>query len=223
MSKLVWDASGQRLYEAGVDHGVLFVRTDAGYAEGVVWNGLITVNESPSGAEASPQYADNMKYLSLVAAENFSATIEAYTYPDEFAECDGTAEPVPGLLLGQQRRKGFGFSYRTKVGNDTVGQDYGYKIHVVYGAQAKPSEKSYGTINESPEAITFSWEVTSNPETAPEPYENLSTITLDSTKLAPATMAQIETILYGDAETEARLPLPTELLTLAGYTAPVGG
>ena len=214
MAKLIWDASGTRTFETGADHGVLYVREDAGYGEGVVWNGLTAVTESPSGAEASAQYADNIKYLNLVSAEEFGATIEAFTYPDEFGECDGTAEPRPGLIFGQQKRKGFGFSYRTKLGNDSVGQDYGYKLHLVYGALAKPSEKAYATENDSPEAITFSWEITTTPETAPEPYNNLASITIDSTKVTAAAMTALEKILYGDAATEPRLPLPTEVLTL---------
>jgi hypothetical protein len=160
MARLVWDTVGERFYETGVDRGVLYLPTAGAYDTGVAWNGLTTVTESPSGAEATPQYADNIKYLNLVSAEEFGGTIEAFTYPDEFAQCDGSAEPVPGLRVGQQSRKTFGLSYRTKVGNDTDGSDHGYKLHLVYGCLAAPSEKAYATVNDSPEAIALSWEFT---------------------------------------------------------------
>lgn len=214
MARLSWDDTGERFFETGVDHGVLYVRDSSGaYPEGVVWNGLVSVTESPSGAEPNPQYADNIKYLNLISAEEFAATIEAFTYPDEFAECDGSAEPVPGMVIGQQERKSFGLSYRTKIGNDTEGQDLGYKIHLVYGATAAPSEKAYTTINDSPEAVTFSWELTTDPVPVPN-LKPTAMVTLDSRNLTAQQLEDIEAILYGDATDEARLPLPTELLTL---------
>lgn len=213
MSKLVWDQVGERFYETGVDHGVLYVRDDTGaYPKGVAWNGLTAVTEAPSGAEANPQYADNIKYLTLISAEEFGATIEAFTYPDEFAECDGTASPAEGLTIGQQPRKTFGFSYRTKVGND-VSNSLGYKLHLVYGALAAPSEKAYTTINDSPEALTFSWELTTTPVEV-EGHEPSAILTIDSTKVDGAKLSALEAILYGAAETEARLPLPDEVITL---------
>lgn len=220
--RLTWDQVGERLYETGVDHGVLYL-PDAGgaYEDGVAWNGLVTVTESPSGAEASPQYADNIKYLNLLSAEEFGATIEAFTYPDEFAQCDGTAQPVPGLAVGQQGRRTFGFAYRTRVGNDVDGTDHGYKIHMVYGALAAPSEKGYGTVNDSPEAITFSWEVTTTPVAVPgtnpltgKPYKPTATIVADSTVLDAATMQTLEDILFGTEGEDPRLPLPGEVIAL---------
>ena len=215
MAQLVWDGVGEKLFETGVDHGVLYLsQPNGGFGKGVVWNGLTAVTESPSGAEANPQYADNIKYLNLLSAEEFGATIEAFTYPDEFAECDGTASPVPGLSIGQQPRKTFGFSYRTLVGNDTQGQDFGYKLHLVYGALAAPSEKAYATVNDSPEAITFSWEVTTTPVPAGEGLRPTASITVDSTKVDAAKMQALEAILYGSAEGEARLPSPAEVVAL---------
>src|SRR5690606_35515536 len=161
MARVTWDQVGERLYETGVDHGVLYLRNETGdYDTGVAWNGLVSVTESPTGAESNPQYADNIKYLNLVSAEEFGATIEAFTYPEEFAQCDGTAAPAAGVYVGQQPRRTFGLSYRTQVGNDIDGTDHGYKLHLIYGALAAPSEKAYNTINDSPEAITFSWELT---------------------------------------------------------------
>lgn len=199
MSKLVWDAVGTRQYETGVDHGVLYVRVAGAYPTGVVWNGLISVTESPSGAEATPQYADNIKYLNLVSVEEFGGTIEAFTYPDEFGACDGTAEPEDGVLVGQQGRQTFGLVYRTKIGTDT-NDDAGYKLHLIWGALAAPSEKAYNTVNDSPEAITFSWEIT----TTPVPVTGLkptASITIDSTKVDATALADLEGVLFGrDAE-----------------------
>ena len=227
---LEWDKTGERRYETGVDHGVLYPVSATGtYPKGVVWNGLTTVTESPSGAEASPQYADNIKYLNLFSAEEFGATIEAFTYPVEFEECDGTAAPIPGVAIGQQVRKKFGLSYRTKVGNDTVGQDYGYKIHLIWGASAAPSEKAYNTVNDSPEAITFSWELTTEPIAIGGAYADLNlkptaSMTLDSTVLTTAQMKAVEDVLYGaGAETEASLPLPEDVLVLIEGAAAAGG
>lgn len=215
MAKLVWDAVGERFFETGVDHGVLYVRDNTGaYPTGVAWNGLTTVTESPSGAESNPQYADNMKYLNLVSAEEFGATIEAFTYPDEFGACDGTAEPEPGLLLGQQSRKTFGLCYRTKIGNDVDGQDAGYKLHLVYGALAAPSEKAYATVNDSPEAITFSWELTTSPVNVAG-FKPTASLTIDSTKVDPLKLVEIEELLYGNATTGvAHLPLPDAVIAL---------
>ena len=219
MSKLVWDKTGERLYETGVDHGVLYpVQAGGVYNKGVAWNGLISVTESPSGAEASPIYADNIKYLNLMSAEEFGATIEAYMYPDEFAECDGSAEIAKGVNIGQQSRKTFGLCYRTVIGNDVNSNEHGYKLHMIYGALAAPSEKGYQTINDSPEAITFSWELSTTPVNV-EGFKPTASLTIDSTKADPSKLAALETILYGGAETEARLPLPDEIATLMGEGA----
>lgn len=225
MAEITWDQTGERLYETGVDHGVLYIRDKAGvYANGYAWNGLTTVTESPSGAESNPQYADNIKYLNLVSAEEFSATIEAFTYPVEFEQCDGTASPAPGIRVGQQARKSFGMSYRTLVGNDIDGTDHGYKIHMIWGALAAPSEKAYNTINDSPEAITFSWEVTTTPvEVVGFPLKPTATITVDSTRFSASAMKALEDVLYGAAATEPRLPLPGEVITLMGVTEMPGG
>lgn len=219
MAALVWDAVGQRVYETGVDHGVLYTPDQTGaYNSGVVWNGLISVTESPSGAEASPQYADNIKYINLMSAEEFGATIEAFTYPDEFGQHDGTAMPTPGVYLGQQLRKTFGLSYRTLVGNDTDGMEHGYKLHLIYGALAAPSEKGYTTVNDSPEAMTFSWEVTTTPvqvgTIGDVTYKPAASLTIDSREAPPAALAAIEEILYGGASEEARMPLPSEVIDL---------
>lgn len=213
MSKLVWDQTGERLYETGVRNGVLYIPTAGVYSKGVAWNGLTAVTESPSGAEATPLYADDIKYLNLMSTEEFGATIEAYTYPDEFAECDGSAALVDGVYIGQQARKTFGLCYRTTVGNDTEGNDYGYKLHIIYGCLAAPSEKGYATINDSPEAITFSWEVTTTPVNVTGAKPTAS-ITIDSTKADAAKLAALEDILYGSESEEARLPLPDEIKTL---------
>lgn len=213
MSKLVWDQTGERLYETGVRNGVLYIPTAGVYSKGVAWNGLTAVTESPSGAEATPLYADDIKYLNLMSTEEFGATIEAYTYPDEFAECDGSAALVDGVYIGQQARKTFGLCYRTTVGNDTEGYDYGYKLHIIYGCLAAPSEKGYATINDSPEAITFSWEVTTTPVNVTGAKPTAS-ITIDSTKADATKLAALEDILYGSESEEARLPLPDEIKTL---------
>jgi hypothetical protein len=221
MSKLVWDKVGERYYEAGVDHGVLYIPDDQGsYTVGYAWNGLTGVTESPTGAESNPQYADNIKYLNLISAEEFGGTIEAFTYPPEFGQCDGTASPVAGLAIGQQARKQFGLSYRTKVGNDTVGQDLGYKLHVVYGALAAPSEKAYTTINDSPEALAFSWEFTTTPVDVPD-YKPSATLSIDSTKVDATALAALEDILYGTAGQDPRLPLPEEIVSLFEGTVTV--
>lgn len=221
MTTLVWDQSGERLYETGVDHGVLYIPTDGLYDEGVAWNGLYAVTESPSGAEPTPLYADNIKYLNLISREEFGGTIEAYTYPDEFGQCDGTASPQNGVLVGQQTRHSFGLSYRTKVGNDEVADDLGYKLHLVYSALAAPSEKAYSTINDTPEAITFSWEFSTTPVfvTGLKPT---AIITIDSTKVDAGMLATLEDALYGTGASEPRLPLPDEVITMfAGATTPV--
>lgn len=214
MSKLVWDQSGKRLYETGVDHGVLYpIQTGGVYSKGVAWNGLTTVTESPSGADVNDIYADNMKYLGLVGAEKFGATVEAYTYPDEFAECDGSVELVKGATIGQQNRKVFGMVYRTVIGNDVDGNEHGYKLHLIYGATAAPSEKAYNTINEDPEAITFSWELSTTPVNVTG-HKPTASLTIDSTKADPTKLAELEKILFGDTETEPRLPLPDEIAQL---------
>lgn len=221
MAKLVWDKTGDRLYETGVKNGVLYIPTSGVYSKGVAWNGLTAVTESPSGAEATALYADDTKYLSLMSAEEFGATIEAYTYPDEFAACDGSAELADGVMIGQQKRSTFGLCYKTTIGNDIDGNDHGYKLHIIYGAQAKPSERAYATVNDSPEAITFSWEITTTPVnvTGAKPTASL---VIDSTKADPSKLAALEDILYGkDGEpaSEPRLPLPDEiksLMTAAG-------
>lgn len=214
MAKLIWDQTGERLYETGVKQGVLYVRDSNGaYPQGVAWNGLTAVTESPSGAEATPLYADDIKYLNLMSAEEFGATIEAYTYPDEFMECDGSASLVDGVVIGQQTRKTFGLCYRTTLGNDVDGNDYGYKLHIIYGALAAPSEKAYATINDSPEAITFSWEVSTTPVNVTD-MKPTSCITIDSTKADKTKLAALEAVLYGSESEEARLPLPDEIKTL---------
>lgn len=216
MSRLVWDKTGERLYETGVKNGVLYIPASGVYSKGVAWNGLTAVTESPSGAEATALYADDIKYLSLMSTEEFGATIEAYTYPDEFAECDGSADIADGVTIGQQTRKTFGLCYKTTIGNDVDGNGYGYKLHIIYGALASPSEKAYATINDSPEAITFSWEITTTPVnvTGAKPTASL---VIDSTKADPTKLAALEDILYGkdgDGDAEPRLPLPDEIKTL---------
>lgn len=214
MAKLVWDKTGEHLYETGVDHGVLYFPDQTGaYKNGVAWNGLISVSESPSGAEATGQYADNIKYLNLISAEEFGATIEAYTYPEEFEACNGNKELVDasGVYIGQQSRSVFGFCYRTMIGNDTDGQDHGYKLHLVYGCQVSPSEKAYQTINDSPEALTFSWELSTTPVnvTGKKPT---ALLVIDSTKIDSTKLAKIEAKLYGDeTSTGAVLPTPDEI------------
>ena len=214
MAELVWDETGKRFYETGVDHGVLYLPNAQGaYVDGVAWNGLTSVSEAPSGAEPNAQYADNIKYLNLFSAEEFGATIEAFTYPDEFAQFDGLGTPSPGVVVGQQSRRSFGLSYRTLVGNDIEGDDYGYKIHLIYGATASPSEKAYNTINDSPEAITFSWEITTSPVSV-SGMKPTSIITVDSTKVSAATLAALEQILYGDTGVDPALPLPGTVVTM---------
>lgn len=224
MSKIVWDATGERYYETGVDHGVLYPQDSSGtYPKGVAWNGLTAVTESPSGAEATPLYADNIKYLNLISAEEFGATVEAYTYPDEFAQCDGSAEIAPGVMIGQQNRKSFGLCYRTTMGNDVDGNSHGYKLHIIYGASASPSEKSYATINDSPEAITFSWELKTIPVNVTG-FKPTASITIDSNKVNSEKLAKLEEILYGKDPTELggsdgvepRLPLPDEIVSIIG-------
>jgi hypothetical protein len=218
MAELAWDAVGERVYETGVDHGVLYIPNGSGvYENGYAWNGLVSVTEAPTGAEANPQYADNIKYLSLVSAEEFGATIEAFTYPDEFGQCDGTAEPQPGVTIGQQSRKTFGLCYRTKVGND-LDADAGYKLHLIYGALAAPSEKGYQTINDSPEAITFSWEVTTTPVSAGGSYKPTASIVIDSTKCDPADLAALEDLLFGTVGTDPQLPDPATVLGIFANT-----
>lgn len=211
MSRLTWDNTGERLFETGVKNGVLYpIQADGKYTKGVAWNGLISVTESPSGAEATALYADDIKYVNLLSNEEFGATIEAYTYPDEFAECDGSGTLAEGVLLGQQKRKVFGLCYRTTIGNDVDGNDHGYKLHLVYGCLAAPSEKAYSTINDNPDAITFSWEVTTTPVNVTG-FKPTSQITIDSTKVAQDKMTAIEALLYGSEEKEPSLPLPDEL------------
>lgn len=216
MPRIEWDKTGERLYETGIDHGVLYIldSDSASYKNGVAWNGLTAVTESPSGAEATPIYADNIKYLNLMSAEEFAATIEAYTYPDEFMQCDGSAELVKGATVGQQSRKIFGLSYRTKIGNDVDADEHGYKLHIIYGCQASPSEKPYNTISDSPEAISFSWEVATTPVNVTG-MKPTSLLIIDSTKADPTKLAELEAILYGAEEGDGpRLPLPDEIKTL---------
>jgi hypothetical protein len=213
MAVLQWDQVGQRFYETGVDHGVLYIPTAGVYDNGYAWNGLTTVTESPSGAESTPLYADNIKYLNLLSIEEFGGTIEAYTYPDQFAQCDGTATPQAGVSVSQQTRKLFGLSYRTKVGNDALATDYGYKLHLVYGAQAAPSERAFNTINDSPEGIVFSWAFTTQPVTVTG-LKPTALVTIDSTKVVAANLTALTDALYGTAGTSPRLPLPDEVATM---------
>lgn len=214
MTKLTWDGVGERLYETGVDRGVLYIPDAQGaYVDGVSWNGLTSVSEKPSGAEPNAQFADNIKYLNLFSAEEFAATIEAFTFPDEFAQYDGLATPTPGISIGQQARKSFALSYRTKIGNDIDGDDFGYKLHLIYGCSASPSEKAYNTINDSPEAIAFSWEISTTPVLVAG-YKATSIITIDSTKVASATLTALELILYGDVAVDPALPLPNTIITM---------
>ena len=219
MAKLEWDKVGEHFYETGVDHAVLYLRDNAGkYTKGYAWSGVTSISESPSGAEASAQYADNQKYLTLISAEEFGMTIEAFTFPSEFDECNGEVEAAEGVRIGQQKRSTFGLSYRTKVGNDVDGQDKHYKLHLVYGCTASPSERAYATVNESPEAMTFSWEISTNPEnvTGQKPT---SLITIDSREADPEKLKQLETMLYGGEAEEAKLPSPDEVIALFGPKA----
>lgn len=212
--RLTWDDAGKRLYETGVKQGVFYPQDDNGaYQKGVAWNGLTAVTESPEGAEPTPLYADDIKYLNLLSTEEFKATVEAYTYPDEFAECDGSGSLVEGVTIGQQDRKTFGLSYRTSLGNDVKGNEYGYKLHIVYGCLAAPSEKAYATVNDSPEAITFSWEVSTTPVNVTG-FKPTASLVLDSVKLGAAKMKAIEDVLYGSSAAEARLPLPDEIKSI---------
>lgn len=214
IQRLTWDDAGKRLYETGVKQGVLYPQDDNGaYPKGVAWNGLTAVTESPEGAEPTPLYADDIKYLNLLSTEEFKATVEAYTYPDEFAECDGSGSLVEGVTIGQQDRKTFGLSYRTSLGNDVKGNEYGYKLHIVYGCLAAPSEKAYATVNDSPEAITFSWEVSTTPVNVTG-FKPTASLVLDSVKLGAAKMKAIEDVLYGNSAAEARLPLPDEIKSI---------
>lgn len=213
MAKLIWDEIGERLYETGVSHGVVYPQVSGAYPKGAAWSGLTAVNEAPEGAEPNAMYADNIKYLNILSAEDFKATIEAYIYPDEFKECIGEKEMVEGVSVGQQVHKPFGFSYQTLVGNDTENTAHGYKIHLVYGCLAAPSSVDRQSMNDSPEAATFSWEVSTTP-VAVKGFEPTATLVLDSIKLGTKKMAAIEKVLYGDANTEARLPLPDEVKTL---------
>lgn len=219
--KLVWDQTGERTYETGVRNGVLYPVTDGEYSKGVAWNGLTAVTESPSGAEATALYADDMKYLNLVSAEEFGCTIEAYTYPEEFEACDGSASIAKGVVIGQQDRQVFGLCYRTTIGNDTESNAHGYKLHMVYGCLAAPSEKGYSTINDSPEAITFSWEVKTTPVNVAG-FKPTALVTVDSTKSDADKLAALEKILYGSDEADARLPLPDEIATIMGKVATPG-
>lgn len=219
MAKLEWDKTGERLYEVGVKMGVLYPIDESGtYPKGVAWNGLTAVTESPSGAEPTALYADDIKYLNLMSTEEFGAKVEAYTYPDEFAECDGSAVIVAGITIGQQPRKMFGLCYRTAIGNDVDNNDHGYKLHLIYGATASPSEKGYTTISDSPDAITFSWDITTTPVNV-SGFKPTSSIAIDSTKVDETKLAALEAILYGSESEEARLPLPDEIVTLMGATA----
>lgn len=221
MAKLTWDNTGEHLYETGVRNGVIYPQNANGtYGTGVAWNGLTGVTESPSGAEATAIYADDIKYLNLYSAEEFGATIEAYTYPDEFAECDGSAFPVDGMIVGQQARKAFGFCYRTVLGNDVAGEAYGYKLHILYGCRVSPSEKAYQTINDSPEAITFSWELTTTPVAITDAngnvinnYKPTACVVIDSTKADATKLAALEAKLYGSDNAEPTLPLPSQIIT----------
>lgn len=222
MPKIEWDKDVDRLYETGVDHGVLYTPTNGLYTNGVAWNGLTSVNETPSGAEANPVYADNMKYLNLISVEEFGGTIEALYYPDEFIPFDGGVVVNGGVVIGQQGRPKFGLSYRTLLGNAVEAEQFGYKIHCVYGAQATPSERSYTTINDSPEAAPLSWEFTTSPVSAGDDYKPTALVTIDSTKVSSSNLAALELILYGSAGVNPRLPLPSEIIALfSGSASPV--
>lgn len=218
MSKLEWDKSGERLFETGVEKGVLYPAVNGAYPKGVAWNGLISVTQSPSGAEASPFYADNRKYLNLMSNEDFAGSISAYMYPEEFEACDGSAELAPGVTIGQQARSTFGFTYVTKIGNDTDGVDHGYKIHLVYGALAAPSERNHSTVNESPEPLELSWDFSTTPVEVPG-FKPTGHCEINSTKVDKTKLAALEAVLYGSESEEARLPLPAEVATLIGTAA----
>lgn len=219
MFSLAWDQTGQRLYETGTDRGVLYPQNSAGqYPKGVAWNGLTGVTETPSGADKTDLWADNIKYLSLRAAEDFGATVTCFMYPDEWLECDGSAEPVSGVIIGQQTRKPFGLSFRSIIGNDTESNDHGYKIHLIYNATASPSERAYSTVNDSPEAIEFSYELATTP-TNITGYKPIASMTIDSTKVAADRLAALEAVLYGNGATDPRLPLPDEVIAILGGTS----
>lgn len=218
MSKLTWDQTSERVYETGVDRGVVYPQVGGAYPKGAAWNGLISVTQSPSGAEPTPLYANNHKYLNLLSVEELGFSIEAYTYPDEFAECDGSASVATGVRIGQQKRKPFGFCYRTMIGNDTEGTAYGYKLHIIYGALAAPTEQADTTINDSPEAKTMSWECSTTPVDV-EGFEPTASLDIDSTTVDPAKLKALEDILYGTESEEARLPLPSEIIELIGEAA----
>lgn len=219
MSKIEWDKTGERLYETGTKKGVLYPQVNGTYPKGVAWNGLSAVSENPSGAEATPLYADDTKYLNLMSTEEFGATIEAYTYPEEFGECDGSAQIAPGIEIGQQKRKNFGLSYVTTLGNDVDGNKHGYKIHLVYGATASPSEKAFKTINDNPDAIVFSWSISTTPVNV-EGFDPTASLVIDSTKVDNTKLKALEDILYGTDSEEARLPFPDEVKTLVGEVTP---
>lgn len=225
MSKLIWDAIGERLYETGVSQCAVYPVVNNAYPKGYAWNGITGVTESPSGADSNPQYADNIKYLNLISSEEYGATVTAFTYPNEFAECDGSAEVVPGVRVGQQTRKPFGLVYKTILGNDTSGVDYGYKLHMVYNALASPSEKAYNTVNDSPEANEFSWEVTTTPVNVGEiggvKYKPTAQLTITSTEVDADKLAALEDVLYGTENEDAHLPLPAEIITMMGGEATV--
>lgn len=222
MNALTWDATGEREFQTGVDQGVLYkIGSDGQYGTGVPWSGLTEIDEKPGGAGTTPQYADNQVYVNLVASETFAGTIKAFMYPDEFAECDGTVEPTPGVSIGQQGRKAFGLSYRTKLGNDVDGQDYGYKLHLVYGAQAAPSEKDYTTVNDTPAAMALSWDFTTTPVSVTG-MKPTALIVIDSTKVDPTALTSLETLLYGNDTGEASLPLPDAVIALFPATPPTG-
>lgn len=219
MPKIEWDKTGERLYEAGVDRCVMYPRNDDGaYVGGVAWNGLVNVGENPSGAEANPIFADNIKYLNLISAEEFAANLEAYTYPEEFAICDGSAAIAAGVYVGQQTRRTFGLCYRTRIGNDISGTDYGYKLHLVYGCQATPSGKDYGTINDNPEAATMSWEINTTPVNVTG-HKATAHLVVDSTKVSAEKLAALEDVLYGSENSEARMPMPDEVVSIVGQAA----
>lgn len=221
MSVLTWDVTGERIYETGVDRGVLFIPNNVGiYDNGYAWSGLVSITESPSGAEATPQYADNIKYVNLISAEEFGGTIEAYTYPEEFGQCDGTASPEVGIYVGQQTRRSFGLCYRSRIGNDLEGTAAGYKLHLIYGATAAPSEKAYSSINDSPEAIAFSWEISTIGVAASGLYPT-STITIDSTKVDPTALATLEEFLYGTESLDPSLPTPDAVVAIFAGTVVV--
>lgn len=228
MSKLVWDQTGQKTYETGVEQCALYPQAvDGAYPKGVAWNGVSNITESPSGAEPTAVWADNQKYLNLMSAEEYGATIEAYTYPDEFAECDGSKEIAPGVFVSQQERKTFGVAYKTLLGNDTSGTNYGYKLHLIYGALAAPSEKAYNTVNDSPEAMALSWELSTTPVTIEKLFDGkrlkpTATITIDSTKTDADKLSALEAILYGSDSVESRLPLPDEIIEIIGTTVSAG-